>query len=94
MNLYICSLCRNDINSNCYGYRTRLCMYHRYLLQIHVLPSPVNNHLYASEIQKIWLIIFVNAKHRSQERIVTKVSNLSKPCHEVMVLSYLQKVIL
>ena len=51
-----------------------------------MLPSPVNNHLCASEIQKIRLIIFVNAKHRSQERIVTKVSNLSKLYHEVMVL--------
>ena len=59
-------------------------MYHTYLLQIHVLPSPVNTHLYASEIQKIWLIIFVNAKDHSQERIVTKVSNLSKLCLEVM----------
>ena len=59
-----------------------------------MLPSPVNNHLYASEIQKIRLIIFVNANHRSQERIATKVSNLSKLCGGVMVLSNTQNVIL
>ena len=58
-----------------------------------MLPSDVNTHLYASEIQKIWLIIFVNAKDHSQERIVTKVSNLSKLCLEVMVESNSLKVL-